>query len=161
MSDSLETMAAPPVDAGSLTGNLLGIDFGTRVVGLAVAHPLTGSARPLSSIQYRQPSGLEQAIRPVLRDWRPQLVVLGLPLDGAGEETPMSRRVRAFAAELNAWLPDLALAFQDERLTSEAAARRFAERRGQGRARRRDAAELDSLAAALILEAWMKDHGLV
>lgn len=150
---------SPAVDMPE--GNLLGIDYGARTVGLAVAHPLTGSARPLAPIVYRQPEGLATEIRQVLKDWKPTLIVLGLPLDGAGNDTEMSRRIRDFASGLAGWAPSARLVFQDERLTSEAAARAFAERRSQGRARRRDAAQLDSLAAAMILDAWMTEHGIV
>lgn len=157
---ALTSVASSPA-ADMPDGNLLGIDYGARTVGLAVAHPLTGSARPLAPIVYRQAEGLAHEMRQVLKDWKPALIVLGLPLDGAGNDTEMSRRIRAFAEELAAWAPAARLVFQDERLTSEAAARVFAERRSQGRARRRDAAQLDSLAATMILEAWMTEHGIV
>ncbi len=145
-----------PEGAGS--GNWLGIDFGKRKLGLAVAHPLTGSARPLETLRYSEVTQLEAGLLRVIKEWRPAIIVVGLPLDGEGRDTDMSRRVRAFIERLASLAPMAEIRLHDERLTSHAAAGAFAERREQGRARRRDAAHLDSLAAALILDSWIAEH---
>ncbi|NBB93083.1 MAG: Holliday junction resolvase RuvX [Gammaproteobacteria bacterium] len=137
---------------------LLGIDFGQRTVGVAVGHRLTGSARPLDPIRYRDAAGLSTQLEAVLGRWKPALIVVGLPLSGDGSESAMSRQVRDFAAGLEACYPDIDIRFQDERLTSHVAAERHANRRQQGRARRSDARRLDSVAASLILESWMEDN---
>lgn len=137
---------------------LLGIDFGKRSVGLAVGHRLTGSARPLEPIRYRDSDGLMTRLDEVLRQWRPATIVVGLPLAGDGSESDMSRRVREFAARLAERRPGADVRFQDERLTSHAAAERHADRRQQGRAKRSDSKRLDSVAACLILESWMGEH---
>jgi len=139
-------------------GALIGIDFGMRTVGVAVGHRLTGSARPLEPVSYRDDAGLMTGLDRVLAQWRPALAIVGLPLAGDGGETDMSRRVRDFAARLDARHPELEIRFQDERLSSQAAAERHASRRQQGRAKRSDARRLDSVAASLILESWMEAH---
>ncbi len=139
-------------------GTLLAIDYGTRKTGLAVGHRLTASARPLEPIRYRQPGGLLQALDGVIRQWQPDCIIVGLPLAGDGSETPMSRQVRQFARSLAETVPECDIRLHDERMSSEQAARGFAERRRQGRARRRDAERLDSMAAAVILESWMQTH---
>lgn len=145
----------------SRSGNWLAIDYGERLVGIAVAHPLTGSARPIEPIRNTSPTGLEQALGQLLREWQPVRIIVGLPLGSAGEDTPMSLKIRKFAGRLADLAPKVEIVLHDERMSSEAAARVFAERRKQGRARRRDAARLDSMAAALILESWMTEHGIV
>ncbi|RFF32506.1 Holliday junction resolvase RuvX [Wenzhouxiangella sediminis] len=137
---------------------LLGIDFGQRTVGLAIGHRLTGSARPLDPVRYRDTDSLMAQLDAVLGQWRPSVAVLGLPLAGDGSESDMSRRVRDFAARLARQYPDIEFRFQDERLTSHAAAQRHASRRQQGRAKRSDARRLDSVAASLILESWMAEN---
>lgn len=142
-------------------GNWLGIDYGERLVGVAVAHPLTGSARPIEPIRNTSPQALEQAIGQLVRDWQPVRMVIGLPLASSGEETTMSQRIRGVASRIAELAPGVEIVLHDERMSSEAAAREFAQRRQQGRARRRDAARMDSLAAALILESWMTEHGKV
>ncbi len=139
-------------------GTLLAIDYGTRTTGLAVGHRLTGSARPLEPVRYRQPAGLLQALGGVIRQWQPDCIIVGLPLAGDGSETPMSRQVRQFVQSLAETIPECDIRLHDERMSSEQAARGFAERRSQGRARRRDAERLDSMAAAVILESWMQAH---
>lgn len=137
---------------------LLGIDFGQRTVGLAIGHRLTGSARPLEPVRYRDTDSLMTQLDAVLKQWRPSVAVFGLPLAGDGSESDMSRRVRDFAARLSRQHPDIEIRFQDERLTSHAAAQRHASRRQQGRARRSDARRLDSVAASVILESWMTEN---
>ncbi|MDZ7791123.1 MAG: Holliday junction resolvase RuvX [Xanthomonadales bacterium] len=139
-------------------GALLGIDFGKRTVGLAVGHRLTGSARPLDPIRYRDSDSLMTTLDEVLRQWRPATIVVGLPLAGDGSESGMSQLVRDFAARLSERRPGIDIRFQDERLTSHAAAERHASRRQQGRAKRSDAKRLDSVAACLILESWMGEN---
>lgn len=141
------------------SGALLAIDYGTRTAGVAIGHRLTGSARPLEPIRYRRRETLLSELATVIEQWKPERVVVGLPLSADGEETPMSREIRCFAASLAELAPDLLLELHDERMSSQQAARGFAERRGQGRARRRDAERMDSMAAAVILESWMSDHG--
>lgn len=138
-------------------GPLLGIDYGTRKLGLAIGNLLTGSARPLEPVRYREQEGLYRPIERVLEQWRPSVIVIGLPLAGDGGETEMSGGVRAFAAELER-RSRIPVRLHDERLSSHAAAQNLAGRRREGRARRRDAARLDSMAAALILESWMAEH---
>jgi len=140
------------------SGALLAIDYGTRTAGLAIGHRLTGSARPLEPIRYRRSTTLLTELAAVIKHWQPERIVVGLPLGGEGDETPMSREIRRFAATLAEMAPGRQIELHDERMSSEQAARSFAERRGQGRARRRDADRLDSMAAAIILESWMRDH---
>ncbi|MEE4297042.1 MAG: Holliday junction resolvase RuvX [Wenzhouxiangella sp.] len=142
------------------SGALLAIDYGTRKVGLAIGHRLTASARPLEPIRYRHPEALFDGLAAVCRQWQPERVIVGLPLGGAGEETQMSRDIRKFANELGQRIPTVSIEMHDERMSSQHAAAGFALRRSEGRARRRDAGRLDSMAAAVILESWMSQHGI-
>lgn len=144
----------PEPDAGVL----IGIDFGTRKTGLAVGHRLTGSARPLEPVRCAGEQTLLLELKAVIEKWRPSRIVVGLPLAGDGSESDMSRKVRSFADRLAEQHPDTVIELHDERLTSHAAAGAFADRRHTGRARKRDAVRLDSLAAAMILESWMAEH---
>jgi len=139
-------------------GALLGLDFGERTVGVAVGHRLTGSARPLDPIRHRDTDALMMQLDSIVNQWRPALVVVGLPLAGDGSESDMSRRVRDFAAGLAERHAGIDIRLQDERLTSHAAAERHASRRREGRAKQGDARRLDSVAACLILESWMGEN---
>jgi putative Holliday junction resolvase len=147
----------PDSDAGPW----LAIDYGERCVGVAMAHPLTGSARPLPPLPNNSTECLEMALDKLIREWQPSCIVVGLPLAGDGKDSLMSRKVRKFARRLAESRPGIEVELQDERMTSEQAARQFAQRRREGRARRKEAAQLDSHAAAVILEAWMRDQGKI
>lgn len=132
---------------------VLGIDFGARRIGLATGNTVTGTARPLSTIRHRGHPLVD--IEPVIREWRPGRIIVGLPLAADGSETTMSRAARSFSAALQARFGPIRVEFQDERYTSRLADSQFAKARRDGHARRRDARNLDSLAAAIIVESWL------
>lgn len=138
------------------SGTVLGIDFGSRRIGLATGHPLTGRARPLKTLTHTG-DPFTQLDR-ILAEWRPGRVVIGLPLGAEGEESDTSRNVRRFAAELARRHPEVEINLHDERLTSRAAAEQFADARRAGQVRRKQVRNLDSQAAAVILESWLAEH---
>jgi len=136
---------------------VLGIDFGARRIGLATGNTLTGTARPLNTVRHdgRNQDNPLDAIDRVIQEWKPERLIVGLPLAADGSETDMSRAARCFARALRARHPDIAIDFQDERYSSRTADTDFAQARRDGRARRRDARNLDSAAAAVIVESWL------
>jgi putative Holliday junction resolvase len=137
-----------------MTGCVLGFDFGMRCIGVASGNRISQSARPLAALvaQAGQPNWAR--IDSLLADWRPDVLVVGLPLALNGGEQAITRHARAFADAL-AQRSGLPVELADERHTSQEAARRFAAQRASGSARRKDAANIDSLAAAVILEGWL------
>ena len=82
-------------------------------------------------------------------------MVVGLPLSKQGDETDMSRAARKFGARLHDRY-SLNVNFADERLSSSAAASRFAELRAQGSLKKKHARQLDAMAAQIILENWIQ-----
>lgn len=137
-------------NAGFATGNLLAFDVGSRLIGVALGNRLTASARALVAVA----GGDWPRIDALVAEWRPDRFVVGLPLGLDGGEQPMTRVAREFARALerrHARPVDLV----DERHSSREAARRFAERRASGTAKRKHAADIDALAAAVILERWL------
>jgi putative holliday junction resolvase len=135
---------------------VLGIDFGARRIGLATGNTLTGTARPLNTIRH----GGEPLpdIDQVVHEWNPGRIIVGLPLAADGSETTMSRATRSFAAELQARFGAISVELHDERYTSRLADSQFAQARRDGYARRRNARNLDSVAAAIIVESWLAAH---
>lgn len=131
----------------------LGFDYGTRLIGVAVGSRLGSGARALATID----NGDWARLDALVAEWQPARLVVGLPLDLEGGEQPMSRAAREFARMLERRYA-LGVDLVDERHTSGEAARRFAERRAQGAARRKDAARIDALAAAVILDDWLAAH---
>ena len=136
---------------------VLGIDFGARRIGLATGNTLTGTARPLRTVHHD--GAPAEDIDRVIDSWKPGCIIVGLPLAADGAETESSRAARRFAADLQARHPRLEIKFQDERYSSRIADAQFAQARRDGHARRRDARNLDSVAAAIIVESWLAANG--
>ena len=128
-------------------GRLLAIDYGERRVGLAISDPTGTIASPAGVIVRR--AGKRPPIAEIMR--RAQTLeargfIVGLPLDGDGNETPRSAETRTVAAELSR-RTGLSVELVDERYTTAAALRAVREMGGSTRGRKGD---VDALAAAIL-----------
>ena len=133
---------------------VLGFDVGARRIGVAVGSAL-GGARAVAVVDVREGGPDWTSIERLHREWRPAGLVVGDPMTLDGGDQPIRKRARAFALELKA-LFGVPVAMVDERSSSVEAAQRFARDRAAGNRRRRDAAALDAVAAAVILERWLE-----
>jgi putative Holliday junction resolvase len=141
----------------SRTGDLLalGFDFGARRIGVAVASDAIGTARPLTSIQARDGRPQWSEIDRIAAEWKPSILVVGLPYNSDGSESEMTRRARRFGNRLGHRLT-LPVEFADERFSSQEAEARLRQQRQAGDRRRRVRKEnVDEMAAAIILQSWM------
>lgn len=137
---------------------VLGFDVGARRIGVAVASAFAHGARAVAVVDVHT-AGPDWAAIDRLRDaWRPDGLVVGDPMTLDGGDQPIRVVAHAFAARLRDRYT-LPVALVDERGSSIEAARRFATDRAQGRRKRRDAAALDAMAAAVILERWLAAPG--
>jgi putative Holliday junction resolvase len=137
-----------------MTGCVLGFDYGARRIGVASGNRISQSARPLPALIANKGEPDWVRVDALLSEWQPEALVVGLPLTLDGGEQAITRGARAFADALG-MRSKLPVHMVDERHTSQEAARRFAAQRAAGSARRRDAENIDSLAAAVILESWL------
>lgn len=135
-------------------GTVLGFDVGARRIGVAVGSGFGVGARALAVVDVHAAGPDWNEIDRLRREWRPQGMVVGDPMTLDGGDQPIRMRARAFARELRARF-GLPVVMVDERSSSIEAARRFALDRAEGRRRRRDAAALDAVAAAVIVERWL------
>ncbi|MET4676780.1 Holliday junction resolvase RuvX [Luteibacter sp. ME-Dv--P-043b] len=133
---------------------LFGFDVGTKIVGVAVGNRLTGTARGIAALPVRDGEPDWQALDTLRREWLPEALIVGLPLDNDGKEQPMTRKARRFAERIGQRY-DLPVAFADERMSSQEAARRFAAGRAAGTRKRSDVRSIDAEAAAVILESYL------
>ena len=132
---------------------LLGFDFGTRRIGVAVGQEVTGTARALTTL--RCPNGAVDwpAISRLIEEWQPDALVVGVPLHMDGAEQEMTRAARRFGNRLHGRY-NLPVFTVDERLTSDEAERLLAETgRSAG-----DKEAIDALAAQLILQTWLEQQ---
>ena len=130
-------------------GRLLAIDWGDKRVGLAISDPSGTIASPAGFLVRR--AGKRPPIAELVRratELEAQGFVVGLPLDGNGDETPRSGEARHVAAELEK-RTGLPARLVDERFTTAAALRAVREMGGSTRGRKGD---VDALAATMLLQ---------
>ncbi len=128
----------------------LGIDYGTRRIGLAAGDEL-GLATPIPALVEADPAARRRALAGVVKARRIQEIVLGLPLNMDGSEGFKAKEAQAFAVELRTEF-GLPVHLVDERLTSHIAEagmnqKQLREIRGKG--------IIDSRAAAVILQDYL------
>jgi len=132
---------------------LLAFDFGTKSIGVAIGQQLTGTARPLPALKAQDGTPDWNKIEALLKEWQPDHVVVGLPLNMDGTEQPLTARARKFANRLHGRCGGK-VELHDERLsTVEARADLFS--RGGFRALTKGS--VDSLSAVIILESWFEN----
>jgi putative Holliday junction resolvase len=128
---------------------IIGLDHGSRRIGLAIADLETRLAFARPALQRTNLASDLEAIRRMADDEEANTLVVGLPRNMDGSEGPQAQAARAFGQRLAAG--GLDVVFQDERLTSWQAAEQLGPRRG----RERRSGELDSAAARLILQEYL------
>lgn len=144
--------------APALTDTLMAFDFGHRRIGVAVGSLISGRAQPVASINHREHTPDWDSIEALAGEWQPARAIVGLPATLDGRETEMSSAARAFARQLGERL-QLPVDLVDEQLSSAAARDELRTARAEGRKRQRIArADVDPVAARLILETWLNEQ---
>ncbi len=131
---------------------LLAFDYGTKNIGVASGQSLTGTANSLAPLKAKDGIPDWSQIESLLRDWKPHLVLVGLPLNMDGSESELSTRARKFANRLHGRF-GVKVELVDERLSSFEAK---GEVISAGGSRDYKNNPVDSIAARIILEAWFE-----
>ena len=132
----------------------MALDFGLSQIGVAVGNCQLGSSQPLPILRARDGIPDWQTLEARIAEWRPDLLVVGDPINMDGSDSPMSIRARKFARRLQARLA-LEVILVDERLTSFETKIVSRARGHKGDYRKRP---VDSLAAMLILRTWLAEN---
>jgi putative Holliday junction resolvase len=133
----------------------LGLDVGTKRIGIAVSDELGLTAQPVMTLETRRnPRDDLRSIARIARRYSVAGIVVGNPLHISGDQSPRAARVQAFAAELGA-LTGLPIHLWDERLTSREAHQILYE---AGRARQEHKDVVDQVAATLILQSFLDEQ---
>ncbi len=127
---------------------VIGFDFGTKWIGVAVGQTLTRQATPLTTLKY----GDWEGIKRLLDQWQPQKLVVGLPLSMNGDDQELTARTKRFGRQLQGRF-GIDTSMVDERLTTREAFQ-IAIETGQFKNKQ----EIDSLSAALITESWLQNY---
>ena len=126
----------------------MGLDLGTKTIGVAVSDRLLSSATPLHTIRRVKFSKDAEALLQIISDREIGAIILGLPRNMDGSEGPRCQSTRAFARNL-ARLTNLPIGYWDERLSTVAAERALLE---ADTSRKRRAKVIDHVAAGYILQ---------
>lgn len=132
----------------------LAFDFGLSSIGIAYGQSLTGTAQPIPPLKARDGIPDWNAVEKIIKEWRPNCLVVGLPLNMDDTESELSRRARKFGNRLHGRF-SLPIEFMDERLTSFAS-KQDAKARGHKGDYKKD--PIDSFAAQMILEDWFRNQ---
>ena len=139
----------------SKVDRVLGFDYGTRQIGVAVGQTFTGSARELSTLKAQNGVPNWQQVAALIEEWQPDAVVVGLPLNMDGSRSDMCERAEKFARRLEGRY-NLKYFMHDERLTTfEAKGQRLQAGDYQTNFRERP---VDAVAAALLLQGWLDQY---
>lgn len=134
----------------------LGVDLGSKRIGVAVSDGERRVAVPVTTLERRsQRSEDHQAVADLVSEWEAGVVVVGLPLSLDGTAGPSARAVLEEIDEMRAVL-EVPLETIDERFSTVTAKARLRE---QGVRGRRAAAVVDQAAATVLLQAWLDSVG--
>ena len=125
---------------------VMGFDFGTKKIGVAIGQGLTGSATPIAIVSARDGIPKWAEIEALLDTWAPKLLVVGLPLHMDDSPSPLSVRAEKFARRLTGRF-NIPHQTVDERLSSFAA-------KGLGA----HGGPIDDIAVQLILETFFRSQ---
>ncbi len=134
----------------------LGLDLGTKRIGVAISNSEGTIATPIEVVKRSGDRGREhREIAALVEEWEAEIVVVGLPYNMDGSIGPMAKKCMSETKALGDTL-DVPVVPYDERLTTVSAERSLMEQQMKADARRR---VVDKVAAAVMLQAWL-DGGM-
>ncbi|OUR72805.1 Holliday junction DNA helicase RuvA [Marinomonas sp. 42_23_T18] len=142
------------LDVSSKPRTLLGFDFGTTRIGIAVGQEITATATPLNPIKARDGIPNWDIIAAFVKEWQPDGFVIGLPLNMDGSENDMCQRARKFANRLHGRYNKPSY-MMDERLSSYEAKGEVIKDGGNRNFKENS---VDGIAARMILESWFLEN---
>lgn len=133
---------------------VIAFDFGLSQIGVATGNCLLGTTAPLPILKAKEGSPDWRLVEKLVAEWRPDLLVVGDPLNMDGSASQLSARAAKFARRLQGRL-GLEVVMVDERLSSFEAKYESRERGHRGDFKHKP---IDSLAAELILKTWLAEN---
>ena len=131
---------------------IMAFDFGTQKMGMAVGQSMIESANPLALFPMKDGIPNWDELLKIVKQYQPNLFLVGLPLNMDDTESELSARSRKFARRLR-HQTNIETFMVDERLTTREARGELEQYQSQGRGKKLAA---DSIAAALFIESWYR-----
>lgn len=139
------------------TRTVLAFDYGLRQIGVAVGNCLTASTQALTTLRAKEGIPQWHEVEALLKEWQPDLLVVGDPLNMDGSDGALGERARKFSRRLHGRF-GLQVEMTDERLSSFEAKQHLQE---QGHRGNYTSVPPDDYAAELILQTWMREAGVL
>jgi len=133
---------------------LLGFDFGLKHIGIAVGQTITKQAKPLITLKAINGVPHWEHIAEIIKEWRPDALVVGIPLNMDGTKQPLTERAEQFINELEKRF-QLSVFKIDERLTTVEAKQHLFD---QGGYRALNKSAIDAVSAQIILESFIQSR---
>jgi putative Holliday junction resolvase len=131
---------------------VIGFDFGKKYIGVAVGQEMTGCASPLGSIKANDGIPNWDSLASYLKEWQPDFIVVGLPLNMDGSEQQLTLDAKKFGNRV-AGRFGVKVEFQDERLTTADAKEQLFSRGGYKNLTKDN---IDAESARLIIESFFE-----
>jgi len=136
------------------TGTCIAFDYGSHRIGVAVGEVFLKTATPLNTVNNTNGTPDWLAIDSLVEEWQPQALIVGWPLTLDDQEQAITSHVRGFIKKLQNRYK-ISVHKADERFSSMAAQAEIKAMRSSGQRKRKTShADVDKIAAALILESW-------
>jgi putative Holliday junction resolvase len=100
-----------------MSQTILAFDFGEKRIGVAVGNTITKTSEPLKIIQEKTQDDKFKAIKQLIQEWQPQILVVGLPAHPDGAEHEMTQKAKRFGNQLKGRFQK-EIVWVDERYTS-------------------------------------------
>jgi len=133
---------------------IVAFDFGLKRIGVATGQTLTGTTQMLAPIAARDGIPDWLVLEKLLKEWQPDLLLVGIPLAIDGSELSVTPNARKFMNRLHGRF-GLPVHGVDERVTTKEARQQLFEHGGYKLLKSQS---VDSLAAGLMLQQWLHEH---
>lgn len=133
--------------------HILGIDFGRARIGVAVGQTITNTATPIATIKAKNGVPHWQQLDAIIKKWRPATIIIGLPIDAAGQQTDSTKQAHAFGVDIHQRYK-INVEYINEAYSTRQARWELSELK-QGNVNH---IKVDAIAASIILETWMSEQ---
>lgn len=134
---------------------LIGFDYGSHSIGVAIGQTVTHTARALTAIQSTNNRPNWSQLDPIIEEWKPDAFVVGIPLNMDGTPQNTTAAAKQFIALLQERYQNIPVHECDERLTTVEAKQQLFDQEGYRALKK---SSIDAMSAKLILESWMQEQ---
>ncbi len=135
---------------------VLGFDFGEKRIGVASGQSITRSANPITTLNAINNKPDWKAIEDLIKEWKPDALIVGLPFYLDGTKSEMTLRAEKFSRQLDGRF-HLPVHTHNEALSSFEA-EQFLQNQPQGKKKQHNKPDIDKLAAAIIVQSWLEQN---